>query len=354
MLADQKTFYVIGVMSGTSLDGMDFAYLRFSHENEIWNFKFLTVATCPYSKEWELRLKQAHQLEEEALLQLDIAYTTYLSDQIRVFCKQHRVERVDAICTHGHTVLHKPEEGVTLQIGNRKELATSLGKTVVCDFRKQDVVLGGQGAPLVPMGDFLLFKEFDGCLNLGGFANASLLNRKEVVAFDIGAVNTVLNRLMNTIGKAYDAEGRYARSGAMIPKMLERLNAIAFYDKALPKSLGIEWVDTVVFPVVKDFSSHSLEDVLHTYCQHIGQQIGGCFKQGEKVLVTGGGCLNTFLMECINQHTQAEMVIPNSEMIHFKEALIFGLLGVLRLQRKVNCFVFCYWSNKRPFFRNDF
>jgi anhydro-N-acetylmuramic acid kinase len=222
-------------------------------------------------------------------------------------------------------------------MGNQPQLAQLLGLPVVCDFRKQDVNYGGQGAPLVPIGDALLFKKFSSCLNLGGFANVSFSKNKKTIAFDIGAVNTVLNLLAQQLNKPFDEGGKLARSGQCITPLMARLNAIDFYQKKPPKSLGIEWVNAVVMPLLVEFNTSKTEDLLTTYTLHIAKQIGQQFKKEDTVLVTGGGAKNTYLLECIKKNSEAQFILPEDEIIDFKEALIFGFLGVLRLRNEINC-----------------
>ena len=329
------TYNVLGVMSGTSLDGIDLALIRFD-KSEAWEFAILKAETVPYSDTWTQRLKGAMFGSREDIRELDDSYTRYLGSVINAFLEKAKVSDLDAICSHGHTVWHQPENGITVQIGNQPQLAKITGKRVVCDFRVQDVELGGQGAPLVPVGDQLLFSDYTFCLNLGGFANVSLSVDGIRKAYDICAVNTVLNHYAERLGMAYDHNGETARSGRPDPELLKALEGLPFYDLSPPKSLGMEWVEQEVFPVIERFDL-SAGDVLATYTLHVGITLAGEFTTPGKILVTGGGAFNAYLMEELESRVPGTVVIPDRKTVEYKEALIFGLLGVLRLRDENNC-----------------
>jgi anhydro-N-acetylmuramic acid kinase len=324
-------------MSGTSLDGIDIAEINFTLTDEkIWSFEILVSTTKAYSSAWREKLQQAVSLSEDQLVLLNIEYTEYLSEVILNFISKYQIEKLDAICSHGHTILHQPDKGLTLQIGNLPQLAKLLGQKVVCDFRVQDVRLGGQGAPLVPIGDTLLFGEYDYCLNLGGFANISFDNNGRRVAFDICPVNIILNIYAENLGFSYDDKGKIAASGVLNIELLQQLNELHFYSEVPPKSLGLEWVREFVLPILDD-SIISFEDKLRTMVEHIAIQISSQIETRTKVLVTGGGVYNDFLMSRVQSYNDTELIIPSPKLIEFKEALIFALLGVLRLRGSVNC-----------------
>jgi anhydro-N-acetylmuramic acid kinase len=238
----QKKYKVVGVMSGTSLDGIDLAHLNFEIINGKWSFQILECETIGYSQKWIDRLKIAVGFSELELQKLNIDYTLLLGTIISNFIKKNKIENIDAVCSHGHTILHQPQNGITLQIGNLPEIAALCNKKVVCDFRIQDVQLGGQGAPLVPIGDRLLFSDYDYCLNLGGFSNVSFEENGNRIAFDISPVNTVLNFYANQLGLDYDDKGKISRTGNVNSKLLKELNQLAFYQQKYPKSLGFEFV----------------------------------------------------------------------------------------------------------------
>src|SRR5690606_10401585 len=246
------------------------------------------------------------------------------------------IVEVDFVASHGHTVFHQPEAGYTLQIGNLPEIAAHLNLKVICDFRVDDVALGGQGAPLVPIGDALLFAQYDYCLNLGGFANVSFVEGSRRIAFDICAVNTVMNHLVAPLGLAYDKGGEIASRGNVDQELLKELQSLPFYQKAYPKSLGMEWVKSDVFPILEAYDL-KVEDLLRTYVEHIALQLSAIFKPNTTVLATGGGAYNSFLMQRTATLSSANIHIPDPLIVDFKEALIFGLLGVLKLINQVNC-----------------
>ncbi len=329
-------YKVLGVMSGTSLDGVDLSWIQFSKEDQ-WGFQILKAETIPYSPEWKKKLNEGVNFSYEELEKLDEDYTKYLATIISKFIDKYSIKELDVVCSHGHTIKHEPENGFTLQIGNLPQLAELIGIMVICDFRVQDVALEGQGAPLVPIGDELLFSEYNYCLNLGGFANISTNKNGVRVAYDICAVNTVLNFYSEKLGFEFDESGKIARGGTLIPKLFEELEQLAFYSQASPKSLGIEWVYKSVFPILKSFEE-DIPSILHTYCQHIASEIAKNIDNdpNNKILVTGGGAFNIYLMELLQEKTAAKIVVPSSEIINFKEALIFGFLGVLKLREEIN------------------
>ncbi|MBZ0326404.1 MAG: anhydro-N-acetylmuramic acid kinase [Altibacter sp.] len=333
----KNNYHILGVMSGTSLDGIDVAELAFSlSEDQVWDFKILHAETIAYSDSWKSRLKEAISFSEAELQQLNSTYTQFLAEVISAFIKKQGIQGLDAVCSHGHTILHRPDQGITLQIGNLPELATRIRQTVVCDFRVQDVALGGQGAPLVPIGDRLLFGEYDHCLNLGGFANVSSEMNGNRIAHDICPVNIVLNPFAEKLGKPYDEGGELAAQGIVNPALLRQLNSLPYYKIAPPKSLGLEWVKEFIFPLLND-SGLSNMDILSTCTEHIAMQIADRCREGVSVLVTGGGAYNDYLISRIQTIKNMRLIRPTPEIIEFKEALIFGLLGVLKLRNEVNC-----------------
>lgn len=326
------TFFVIGVMSGTSLDGMDLAYLRFTQTATAWSYEILKGTTVPYPENWVEKLKNGIHLDATQMADLNVAYTLYTSKTIADFIAQNAIEVVDAVCSHGHTIWHQPQNGITLQIGNLPQIQTHLPHTVVCDFRVQDVALGGQGAPLVPMGDALLFADYDFCLNLGGFSNISYQWEGRRIAYDISAVNTVLNHYANILNQPYDDGGRIAASGKLHQPLYDALNALPYYQLSFPKSLGFEYVKDTLLPLLESYKIE-IPDLMHTFTKHVGYQIARAlpYKEG-KLYITGGGAYNTFLLECVREEAKAiKIVVPDAETIEFKEALIFGFLGVLKL-----------------------
>lgn len=323
-------------MSGTSLDGIDLAEIIFNYCEEKWSFEILAAETVPYTSFWKDELRDAINYSEEKLERLDFKYTEKLSEEISKFIRKNAIHEIDAICSHGHTVLHQPNRGFTYQIGNLPRIAKMLGQTVVCDFRTQDVELGGQGAPLVPIGDKLLFSEYDYCLNLGGFANCSFEKDGERIAFDICPANIVLNKYAEKLGKDFDDEGKLAASGNIDTDLLNKLNSLPFYAEKAPKSLGLEWVKENIFPILDDYETSS-EDILRTFTEHIAIQLSKQFSKNASILITGGGVYNSFLIERLKSLASIDVIIPSPQIVEYKEALIFGLLGVLKLRDEVNC-----------------
>ena len=333
-----KFWNVIGLMSGTSLDGVDIIFVRISKKEGKYDFNLIATDTIPYSTVWENNLRNAFSASKEEIEKLDISYGNYLGEVVNTFVEKHQISAIDFIASHGHTVFHKPNEGYTLQIGDGKTLRDTTGLKVICDFRTQDVDLGGQGAPLVPIGDQLLFSDFEYCLNLGGFANISFEKNKERIAFDICPVNIVMNHYVKQLGFDFDNNGEIARSGEVNTKLLNELNGLPFYSTPIPKSLGFEFVTSTIFPIIQKYHL-STADILRTFIAHCVIQISSCLdnSNSSKVLITGGGAFNGFLISELQKATSSTIIIPSEEIINNKEALIFALLGVLRSENRVNC-----------------
>lgn len=333
----ENQYHIIGVMSGTSLDGIDLVEVQFQWDQS-WKFDIINAETIKYSEDWKTKLSDLVSLSKEALDDIDVEYTNYLGDVIKTFIEKNNIKNLDAVCSHGHTAWHRPSEKLTIQIGNLPELAKRLNEKVVCDFRVQDVELGGQGAPLVPIGDDLLFSEYDYCLNLGGFVNVSAEIRERRIAYDICPMNIVLNHYVKPLGLDYDDGGEMASKGEVVYQLLDELNQLEYYDQSFPKSLGIEWVKENIFPLMDSYQLE-IENLLRTFVEHIALQVVLNTQSSNKstVLVTGGGAYHKFLQYRIQHYSDNEIVIPEHNVIDFKEALIFGFLGVLRLRNEVNC-----------------
>lgn len=333
----KNNYNVIGVMSGTSLDGVDLSHIKFRLENNKWFFEILESETIGYSQSWIKQLKSAVDYSELELENLNQEYTKLLASIISTFIEKHKIENLDAVCSHGHTILHQPQNGFTLQIGNLPEISSLTNQTVVCDFRVQDVQLGGQGAPLVPIGDRILFSEYDYCINLGGFSNVSFEQNGQRIAFDISPVNTVLNYYANQLGLNYDDKGKISRTGKINKKLLNDLNTLDFYQQKFPKSLGFEFVKETILPLIESFEI-PIEDKLRTFTEHLALQTALALpKKKGQMLITGGGAYNDFIIERIESYLpEMELVIPPPKILEFKEALIFALLGVLKLRDEIN------------------
>jgi len=324
-------------MSGTSLDGVDLAHVKFTIFDGRWTFEIGESETIPYSENWIQTLKKAVDFSESELEKLNSDYTNLLGGIISEFIQKNNLKNLDVVCSHGHTILHQPQNGFTLQIGNRAEMAQITNQKIVCDFRVADVKLGGQGAPLVPIGDQILFSDYDYCLNLGGFSNVSFENNNSRIAFDISAVNTVLNFYANQLGLDYDDKGQISASGNINPELLDQLNRLDFYKKNFPKSLGFEYVKEILLPLMNRFDC-AVADKMRTFTEHIAYQIAVALpvKTG-RLLITGGGAYNDFLIGKIKfSLPEMQIIIPDAKILEFKEALIFALLGVLKLRGEVN------------------
>ena len=323
-------------MSGTSLDGVDLAHIRFN-KNSDWNYEILEAETISYSEDWLRKLKLAVNFSAFHLERLNENYTGLLAEIISDFIKRNDIKNLDAVCSHGHTILHKPNLGYTLQIGNLPEISELINQNVVCDFRVQDVEYGGQGAPLVPIGDQLLFSEFDYCLNLGGFSNISFEDKGKRIAFDISPVNTVLNFYSNLLGFNYDDKGNIAKSGNLNLGLFQKLNNLEFYSSDYPKSLGIEFISEFVFPLIESFKIPT-KVKMNTFVEHVAFQISKVIaKKDASLLITGGGVYNDFLIQRIKFYLpENKIVIPDNKTIEFKEALIFAFLGILKLRKETN------------------
>lgn len=316
-------------MSGTSLDGLDICYAKFTQTDSAWNFEILNCETLPYSSDWEQSLRNAVNLSSEEVLKLNVDYGFYLGEKTSEFISKHKIINLDLIASHGHTVFHQPKNKFTLQIGNGRAIKSKINKTVIYDFRSQDVILGGNGAPLVPIGDELLFSNFDACLNLGGFSNISLKRNGKRIAFDICPVNIILNDLALKLGKKFDDNGDLARTGLIDYELLDQLNQLKFYQEKAPKSLGIEWINEQVLPLIK---TQKTEDLLASFTEHSAVQIAKILDEFDvkNIFITGGGTYNNYLIEKIKAKTKTEIQIPKKEIIEYKEALIFAFMGVLR------------------------
>ncbi len=343
----KQQWNVIGLMSGTSLDGVDLVYTSIFKENGEYSYQILNSETISYPKKWEDTLQNAFYSSEYKLKQLDKSYGVYLGEVVNEFIQNNSLKNIDFIASHGHTIFHKPNEGFTLQIGNGQQISNTTNLKVISDFRTQDVLLGGQGAPLVPIGDKLLFSEYDYCLNLGGFSNISFEKNNERIAFDICPVNIVLNYYAKQLGFNFDDKGEIAKSGNIDSNLLKALNSISFYSLPIPKSLGFEFVEAEIIPLINSFKL-PVKDILRTFVAHISVKIVEQLKNStsKKMLVTGGGAYNEFLIEEIKRLTNCNIIIPGNALIDFKEALIFAFLGVLRLENQINCLRSVTGANK--------
>jgi len=328
----KKHWYGIGLMSGTSLDGLDLVYTQIT-KNKQYSYKIIATETFPYSNNWRKKLQNAFTSSALEITRLNTEYGKFLGKITNTFIKKNNISKLDFIASHGHTIFHKPGENYTLQIGDGATLAQTCKQTVVCDFRTQDVAKGGQGAPLVPIGDSLFFSAYDYCINIGGFANISFDDMGVRKAFDICPANIILNHYTGKIALEYDDKGLLAKSGEINNELLTALNNLPLYKKR--ESLGYEIIISDFIPLIDSFNL-SIPNILRTVVEHIAIKIAQNLSPNTQSLITGGGALNNYLIERIKFHTKSTIIIPSRELIDYKEALIFSLLGLLRLQNKVN------------------
>ncbi len=337
-------YRVIGLMSGSSLDGLDIVFAKLEESKGEWNY-LIEVSNCyDYNNEWKTVLGNAKNLDAYNYTLLHINYGKFLAQKINQFIEENNLHhQVQLISSHGHTVFHAPELNMTSQLGDGATIAALTGINVVSDLRNIDVALHGQGAPIVPLGEKLLFPDYDFYLNIGGIANLSFKTEKKFVAFDVCAANSILNMLAKTIGQEFDEDGKSAAAGKINTSLLNTLNALDYYKHAFPKSLSNEFGLNVVHPVIQS-QQIDAADALRTYVEHIAHQVlesvkalsgdeQGQYLNNYKLLITGGGALNKFLVEILEKKLAAinvDVLLPEIEVINYKEGLIMALLGVLR------------------------
>jgi anhydro-N-acetylmuramic acid kinase len=326
-------------MSGTSLDGVDIALCNFELNGNRWHFSIKEAKTIKYSAGWKKKLSTAQSLSSQKLLQLHSQYGTYLGELCNRFITERKVKKVDLISSHGHTIFHQPSNKFTFQLGNGNALYAATHLPIAFDFRSLDVTLGGQGAPLVPIGDELLFSNYDACLNLGGIANVSMQVNKKRIAYDICYCNMALNLLASKTGKPFDENGRLALQGVVNKKLLSDLSKVYSANRAKRQSLAREGFESKILALIEN-DSVSLNDRLRTVCESVANEIVEAVptsKKKLKLLVTGGGAHNRFLINLIQEKlSKVEVVVPSKTIVDFKEALIFAFLGVLKFRGEIN------------------
>lgn len=332
------TYRAIGLMSGSSLDGVDLIFASFESKGSEWNYSILASECIPYDTEWTNRLSNAVQLSAFDYFQLHADYGKYLGRLVKKFMELHELDyKVQLIAVHGHTVFHEPQKGFTHQLGSGSDIAAITGIPVITDLRSMDIAFGGQGAPLVPLGEKKLFSDNRFFLNIGGIANVSAHTDK-VFGFDVCPANRILNRLAEKAGKEYDDKGIMAKSGKVNPLLLDELNALPYYQKAFPKSLSNQFGLEVITPILSKYTDN-IPNLLCTYTEHIAIQISRAFKlflelsdhNSAQIMITGGGAFNDYLIERIQHHLPSLRVyLPGEDVIQYKEALIMAFLGILR------------------------
>lgn len=332
-----STFRILGLMSGTSMDGLDIADVVFTETpKNAWKFDLVNFKTFEYTESLRSLLSKSLEITALEFVYLNNQMGSFFAQNVNRFIEEFKIPRneIDAISSHGHTIFHQPDKNLTFQIANGAVIASKTGINTISDFRIMDVSKGGNGAPLVPLGDFRLFGDLaDSFLNLGGFSNISYRTKNKILALDICPVNVVLNHLANLSGKIFDKNGELGRKYSIDQNIFVQLNQIPFYSKTGPKSLGIEWVNQEVFPIL-----NNKVEYISTFYEHIAFQIAQVLKERKirSVFLSGGGAKNSFLVERIKFHYPGQVIIPRHEIVDYKEAIIFAFLGLLRLNNKIN------------------
>ena len=333
---------VIGLMSGTSLDGLDVCCVRFSRSEKVYHYEIIQAETFKYDDSWKDTIEECfdYKVTDPRFERADKQYGQYIGKLVQLFILKHGLkDKVDLIASHGHTIFHEPNKGITVQIGSGDEIARATGIDVINDFRIKDVELGGQGAPLVPIGDRLLFNEYESCLNLGGIANISFEFEGNRVAFDICPANIPLNyEIKKAFHIDFDRYGEMASTGTVIEDLLATLNALPYYRQRFPKSLGMEWITENILTHLTHYEDRPTAHLLRTLVEHETDQIDRIFNRYDikNCLVTGGGAYNTFFMERLLAKTECEIIIPEPQLVEFKEALIFAFLAYLNVNDQIN------------------
>ncbi|MBR6306036.1 MAG: anhydro-N-acetylmuramic acid kinase [Bacteroidales bacterium] len=330
------TYKSIGLMSGTSADGLDVCCATFTRKNGRWTYRIDCAKAYSYSPDLkDTLMNRVQNMSALEFIAFHSRYGHYLGQKVNEFIQEFGV-KPDLIASHGSTVFHEPSRGIMFQIGDGAAIAAETGIQTVSDFRRLDIMLGGQGAPLVPVGDRALFGEYDYCLNIGGFSNISYDDGPRRIAFDISPVNYVINRYCRTIGLDMDRDGKIASGGKVDKALLDKLNSLEYYSQMPPKSLAREWVEKNVFPLIDSYKL-PLEDILRTYYEHCAAQLAKAAKPGKSILVTGGGAWNKFLLERMEALSECTLTVPEPEVVDYKEALIFAFLGVLYMTDTPSC-----------------
>lgn len=368
-------YRVIGLMSGSSLDGLDIAFVEFHEQAGAWTYEIKATECYAYSPEWTERLKKATTLNALDYQLLHTAYGHHIGQLVNAFIEEYSLDyQVQLIASHGHTTFHVPAQKMTAQLGDGAAIAATTGINVVSDLRAMDVALGGNGAPIVPIGEKLLLKEYPLFLNIGGIANVSCNLTNNYIAFDVCPANRVLNMLANKAGKPFDDAGQMAAGGTLQPELLNILNSLEYYRLPPPKSLANDFGTDVVYPLLAGprlgIKDTWIQDSLRTYAEHIAIQVKNALQgatgydpdyagassgqgpraagneqpatsdqQSNKLLVTGGGAHNAFLIERLTallREINIAVVVPDKKLVDFKEAIIMALIGVLRWREENN------------------
>ena len=338
-------YRAIGVMSGSSLDGLDIIFTELTETGGKWNYTIIAADCIIYTNEWKEKLQNAVHLSAKDYQLLHTMYGHFIGHKINEFIDKNNLHhRVNLIASHGHTTFHLPAQKMTAQLGDGAAIAAVTKLPVVSDLRSVDIAFGGQGAPIVPIGEKLLFSEYPYLLNIGGIANISINTDGNYKAFDVCAANSILNTLVVNMGLLYDEDGNIAATGSVQPDLLQQLNELSYYSETAPKSLSNNFGISVVLPIIKN-ANPTKQDALRTYVEHVAQQIKAALTMGGdkvlnvKMLITGGGAFNIFLIKRITDLLKDEgitTVVPDAQLVQYKEALIMALMGVLRWREEAN------------------
>ena len=338
-------YNTIGIMSGSSLDGIDIVNVEFYHEIKEWKQVIIESECYPYSKEWEEKLSNLHKATALEYQSVHHELGKYIGECVNYFIDKYKISRKDLlISSHGHTIFHEPTKGFTSQIGCGATISAITNCTTITDLRIGDVAMGGQGAPIVPIGEQYLWPGYTMYLNIGGIANISVpINKKEIIAFDICAANRVLNLLSNKLNQPFDKDGLIARKGVINRELLKQLNNVPYYQQSYPKTLNNSFGTEFILTIINSYNI-STEDALHTYTEHIAIQVANVINNHQqkdiinKVLCTGGGSLNIYLLERMRNyiHDNIQIEIPGKSIIAYKEAIIMAFIGLLRVLNKTN------------------
>lgn len=329
----KKQLNILGIMAGSSMDGVDVAYCQFSSINKQIHYQIIKTTTFLYSSTILELLRDVRTISAEKFFEYDVMYGKWIAKKIHQWIKKNNL-KPDAIAMHGHTVFHYPEKGFSVQLGNASFIASVCKIPVVHNFRSNDIALGGQGAPLVPIGDKLLFHQYDACINIGGIANVFI--QKTNCAYDICIANMALNYFAQKLNKPYDKDGKIAQSGKVNENLFQALNQLSFFRQKPPKSLNREYFENIYLPIIEKYSL-SEKDIMATLVEHIGFQISKSIQSShiKSVLITGGGAFNSYLIKKISGYTKNKIIlVPDKQIVKYKEALIFALLGYLRINNQ--------------------
>jgi anhydro-N-acetylmuramic acid kinase len=338
-------YRAIGVMSGSSLDGLDIVFAEFQEEGSKWGYTIKAAECYPYSKQWMEMLKNSIHLSAREYQLLHTDYGHYIGQEINRFIESHKLQyQVGLVSSHGHTSFHMPERKMTAQLGDGASIASEVKLPVVTELRSMDLAFGGHGAPIVPIGEKHLLGDYHYFLNLGGIANISYNDPSHYLAFDVCSANRLLNMIVSSTGKEFDEGGKIAANGKLNEELLGQLNSLDYYKLPYPKSLANDFGTDTVYPIVESFHL-KVEDALRTYTEHIALQIAGAIDllgkniSNAKLLATGGGAFNDFLIQRIStllKEKNIGVVVPDSQLINFKEALVMAFIGILRWRQEYN------------------